>query len=202
MSDPPQPAPDLKARALVRARSSDAMTRYAQGELGALAELYAVLAPSLQRYFLRTTRSRPLTEDLLQQTFMNVHAARGTFREGADAIAWVFAIGHRLLVDEARRSRRSVQAGAAVDGDSRSDEETTPESVTSSHELARRLDAELARLPEANRIAFELVRLEGLTMAEAAERLSTTPNAVKLRAHRADEALREVALDDEDEKPR
>ena len=44
-------------------------------------------------------------------------------------------------------------------------------------------------------MAFELVKQEGLSMAEAAAVLGTTVSAVKLRAHRAYEALRRVLGD-------
>ena len=56
--------------------------------------------------------------------------------------------------------------------------------------LARALEAELERLPESHRAAFELIKNEGLSIREAAEVLGATPTAVKLRAHRAYAALR------------
>jgi RNA polymerase sigma-70 factor (ECF subfamily) len=56
--------------------------------------------------------------------------------------------------------------------------------------LARALEAELERLPESHRAAFELLKGEGLSIREAAEVLGATPTAVKLRAHRAYGALR------------
>jgi len=55
---------------------------------------------------------------------------------------------------------------------------------------ADRMDRELARMPEAHRVAFELVQRDGLSMAETAQVLGTTENAVKLRAFRTYEALR------------
>lgn len=58
-------------------------------------------------------------------------------------------------------------------------------------ETSRRLQSELDRMPESQRVAFELVKLEGLSLAQAAEVLGTTVLAVKLRTHRAYEALRE-----------
>jgi len=48
----------------------------------------------------------------------------------------------------------------------------------------------LAKLPQSQRQAFELIKNEGLSVAEAAQVLGTTVAAVKLRAHRAYEALR------------
>jgi RNA polymerase sigma-70 factor (ECF subfamily) len=57
-------------------------------------------------------------------------------------------------------------------------------------QLALAVERELARLPEAQRAAFELVKEEGLSMAEAAKVLGTSVGAVKLRAHRTYELLR------------
>ncbi len=61
--------------------------------------------------------------------------------------------------------------------------------------LGRRIMEELERVPEQHREAFTLVQIEGLSMAEAAEVLGTTVAAVKLRAHRAYEALRSALGD-------
>jgi RNA polymerase sigma-70 factor (ECF subfamily) len=58
------------------------------------------------------------------------------------------------------------------------------------------MSEELSRVSETDRTAFELVKCDGLSMAEAAEVLGTTANAVKLRAFRTAEALR-ATLGDE-----
>ena len=50
----------------------------------------------------------------------------------------------------------------------------------------------LETLPDAQRQAVVLLKLEGLSVAEAAERIGITPGAVKLRAHRGYRALRDV----------
>jgi RNA polymerase sigma-70 factor (ECF subfamily) len=57
-------------------------------------------------------------------------------------------------------------------------------------ELVRSFLRALARLPETQRTAFELLKQEGLSIAEAAQVLGVTTTAVKLRAHRAYVALR------------
>jgi RNA polymerase sigma-70 factor (ECF subfamily) len=64
--------------------------------------------------------------------------------------------------------------------------------VAIAKEVASRLAEELARLPENQRVAFELIKQDGLSVAEAAQVLGTTVPAVKLRAHRAYEAMRAV----------
>ncbi len=64
-----------------------------------------------------------------------------------------------------------------------------------SRQLALSVERVLARLPAPNREAFELVKQEGLSHAEAAEVLGTTVSAVKLRAHRTYQALRSALGD-------
>ena len=59
-----------------------------------------------------------------------------------------------------------------------------------SGEIAERVRRVLETLPENQRVAFQLIKEEELTIAEAAAVLGTTESAVKLRAHRAYQVLR------------
>jgi RNA polymerase sigma-70 factor (ECF subfamily) len=178
--------------------ASAAMDRYACGEDAAFAELYDLLAPRLSAFFLRRTRSVSHAEDLLQQTFLQMHSARRHFGTGADVTPWAYAIARRLFIDAFRKRGREA---LSVDGETDEESEGTspdasPEAAVGRRQLAKQVERELARLPEAHRVAFELVQCDGLTMAEAADALGTTVAAVKLRAHRTYLALR-AALGDE-----
>jgi RNA polymerase sigma-70 factor (ECF subfamily) len=157
-----------------------AMDRYARGEDPAFAELYDGLAPRLQSFLLRHTRDRARAEDVVQQTMLQIHRARGRFIPGAQVVPWAFAIARRLLIDMHRRGGREVLAPTS--------DETLTQVIAK--ETAQRLSEELARLPENQRVAFELIKQDGLSVAEAAQVLGTTVAAVKLRAHRAYEAMR------------
>jgi RNA polymerase sigma-70 factor (ECF subfamily) len=181
--------------------ASAAMDRYACGEDAAFSELYDLLAPRLASFLMRRTRDEAKTDDLVQQTFLQMHCARRHFARGASVTAWAYAIARRLLIDTFRKSGRETLADTRADGDDE-DERTCapagemPDRVAANNRLARRLEQELARVPRTNREAFELVHREGLTAAEAAEALGTTAMAVRLRVHRAYEALR-AALGDQ-----
>ncbi len=170
------------------------MERYATGDEPAVGELYDLLEPKLTSFLLRQTHNRAVTDDLVQQTFLNIHCARSRFQPGSDVLPWAFAIARRLLIDEARRNKRLVLEGGKGDGAEERDPPSreTPELGAQSHELAESLNRELARMPESQRTAFELIRHDGLSVAEAAEVLGTSVNAVKLRVHRAYEAMRTV----------
>ena len=76
--------------------ASAAMDRYARGEDAAFGELYDLLAPKLLGFLYRQTRDRARAEDLVQQTFLQMHCARETYTTRAqrhDAIAAAHARG-------------------------------------------------------------------------------------------------------------
>ena len=167
------------------------MQQYCDGDASAFRELYALVAPRLLGYLLKMARSRALAEDLLQQTFLKVHRARAAYVRGADPVPWLFSIAHRTFIDETRRAKRAVvtdevpevAAGLTGESDERREDRADPELVKQT------LDA-LAQLPEQQREAVVLTKLEGKSVAEAAEIAGTTTGAMKVRAHRGYEVLR------------
>ena len=70
--------------------------------------------------------------------------------------------------------------------------ETQGDEALAAREMLDLVSATLAKLSPHVREAFVLVRFEGLSMNEAAQVLGTTEAAVKVRAFRAYEALREA----------
>jgi RNA polymerase sigma-70 factor (ECF subfamily) len=195
------PAPLDEARDPERERANAAMERYARGEDRAFSELYDALAPRLHHYLLRASRDPSRADDLLQQTMLRIHHARGRFIVGAEVLPWAFAIARRLFIDSIRRRRNesrtiSLETGGheASPVDVAADQRPADE-LLDSQRLGSAIDVQLARLPESHRMAFELIQKDGLSIREAAEVLGATPGAVKLRAHRAYVALR-LALGD------
>ncbi|HEY8040807.1 MAG TPA: RNA polymerase sigma factor [Polyangiaceae bacterium] len=171
-----------------------AMDRYACGDDAAFAELYDLLEPRLTAFLLRRTRDEGRTDDLVQQTFMQMHCARRHFARGAEVMPWAFAIARRLLIDSVRkggRERELLVDDANGDALERPCGRDKPDSALAKRQLARRIEEELERMPEAHREAFDLIQGDGLSVSEAAKVLAITPTAVKLRAHRAYAALRE-----------
>jgi RNA polymerase sigma-70 factor (ECF subfamily) len=175
------------------------MDRYAGGDDSAFGELYDGLAPRIFAFLLRHTRDRARAEDVVQQTMLQIHRARGRFIPGAEVTPWAFAIARRLLVDQHRRGGAGREVLAQTeDGtfDMLVALDAPADELASAKETAARIGRELERLPENQRVAFELIKQDGLSVAEAAQVLGTTVAAVKLRAHRAYEALRAaLALD-------
>ena len=181
---------DQNARAQEASAADRAMESYADGDESAFAALYDVVAPRLQAYVRRNVRDPSLANDIVQQAFLHMHRARSTFLRGAAVLPWAYAIARRLIIDAARLR----QSAAALERIGPDDIEVTPLPGTAeavdAHELARRVQEVLARLPSSQRDAFQLVREQGLSLQEAARVLGTTTLAVRLRTHRAMRSLR------------
>ena len=143
-------------------------------------------------------RQRAVADDLLQQTFLKVHRARGAFVPGADPVPWIYSIAHRTFLDEARRSKRAVVGVATseelpeVPADLHGRSAGTADEPRHDPEVTKAALAALSDLPEQQREAVVLTKLDGKSVAEAAAIAGTTVGAMKVRAHRGYSALRKV----------
>ena len=175
-----------------------AMDRYAQGDDAAFAVVHAGLYHRLRLFLLRLCRLPVLADDLLQEVFLRMHRARGSFAPGARAVPWACAIARNVHTDHVRnahvRRTTSLEQGGAEDSASAHEIAAGPgwdaEEVSVARQTASMVEAALSRLPAAQREAFVLLRYEGMSVADAAQILGVTENAVKLRAFHAYEALR------------
>lgn len=182
---------------LAREESLDeAMNRYAQGEQPAFAILYQGLEQKLRAFLTRLTGAPAVADDLLQETFMRIHRARGSFDSGAAVVPWAYAIARNAWLDHVRAAKvRGESSRAKGNDDPISAEAPTgpdadSEQLAIARETAALVESVLSRLAPAQREAFVLLRYEGMSVDDAAAVLGSTPTAVKLRAFRAYEALR------------
>jgi RNA polymerase sigma-70 factor, ECF subfamily len=182
------------ARGAGLSRADLAMDRYADGDDGAFAEVYDEIAPRLFRFALRQLRGRAAAEDIVQETLLQIHRARDRFASGAPVLPWAYAIARRLIIDASRRSSRGALGASEAKEREREREEpsaaASPEEALHLKRSEAALQRELAHLPSAWRAAFELLKLEQLSVAVAAQVLGITEGMVKIRAHRATKALR------------
>lgn len=127
-------------------------------------------------------------DDVVQEVLLSVHSARHTYRPGRPLRPWVRAIARNASIDWVRREMRLRQRSSEVDTATLPAPEPSgdPESQPIPSSLQRALD----RLPDPQREAVVLLKVEGLSVAEAAARVGVSPGALKLRAHRGYRALR------------
>jgi RNA polymerase sigma-70 factor (ECF subfamily) len=167
-----------------------AMDRYANGDDAAFAAVYDALAPRVLGFVRRRVSDEGSVEELVQQTFLQMHLARERYVTGLDVVPWALAIARRLLIDAHRRARHDY---VGDDIDRLACEDALQDETLEHRRTAQALRRTLRELPPKQREAFELVKGEGLSLASAASVLGTTETAVKLRVHRAVDALRRLA---------
>jgi RNA polymerase sigma-70 factor (ECF subfamily) len=162
-----------------------AMTR---GDEEALAALYDRHAGWLTIRMTRRCAMPDVVDHAVQDTFLALWRAPGTYRGSGDVAAFIWGIGIRRLIDAIRREsspRRRLPWRAAE-----------PEVVVSAEDQVLvgiehgRLGQALAGLSPELRGAIEATVLDGLTCAEAAVLLGVAEGTVKSRCHRARLALR------------
>jgi RNA polymerase sigma-70 factor (ECF subfamily) len=176
--------------------ADEAMSQYAQGDAGAFEIVYEVVAPRIEGYVRRKVRDSARVEDVVQQTFENMHKARGTFTPGSDVLNWAFAIARNLVSDIGRKAGRETVSDLTAENDTMG--VALAAAVAGGEELllARETGVLLVRryegLTKLQQEVFELVKLEGLSYQQAAATLGITVPAVRMYAHRAYVSLREA----------
>jgi len=127
-------------------------------------------------------------EDLVQETLLAVHNQRHTYDPGQPLTAWIHAIARYKLVDLLRR-----RAGREVLNDPLDDElEVFAVSDHDAADARRDLGKLLEKLPDRQRLPIVHMKLEGLSVAEAARVTGMSEAAVKVGVHRGLKALAEL----------
>jgi RNA polymerase sigma factor (sigma-70 family) len=161
------------------------MLRYRDtGDEAAFAALFQRYAARMHGLFRRFGAGDADASDLVQRTFLQVHRARNDFTPGL-VRPWIYAIALNVRREEGRRRgrRREVAVDEAdVPG-------VAPDVSSPSDRLMQRA---LMQLSEGQREVIVLHWVEELSFPEIAELLGTSVSAVKVRAHRAYEALRNL----------
>jgi RNA polymerase sigma-70 factor (ECF subfamily) len=152
------------------------------GDEAAYREALSRIAVRLRRYFARRLFALPDdVEDLVQETLLALHQHRGTYDGKAPVTAWVHAIARHKLVDLFRRRGRHEALNDSLD---ELDEALHPTADVDERPARRDLALLLESLPAAQRLAIVLTKIEGLSVAEAAQRGGVSVSALKVQVHR------------------
>lgn len=153
------------------------------GDSAAYRTLLDRLSKLLRSYYRaklsRIGREATEAEDVMQDVLMALHTRRHTYDPKQLFMPWVYAIARYKLIDHLRRTR-ALLADVPLDvaGELAAQEEHA--GVESRHDLSLLLRG----LPEKMRYAIQCVKLDGLSVAEAATRCGMSESAVKVNVHR------------------
>ena len=158
------------------------------GDEAAYREALSIIAKRLRGFFARRLVAWPDdVEDLVQETLLALHLQRGTYDSAVPVGAWVFAIARHKLVDLWRRRGRREALHDPLDEMSEDAHPAAPEEQPARRDLMLLLES----LPQAQRQAIELMKIEGLTAAEASTRCGVSVAALKVQVHRG---LKKLAM--------
>lgn len=165
------------------------MIRIAQGDGGSFEELYRLWSRRVMSYAYKALRDLHEAQDVVQETFLQIYRAAPAYRAEGKFAAFAFRIAANQI---RQRFRTSRPVGTLADAEDDSSQRT-PEALTYAPEdgLLDKIDIDmaLASLPERQRDAL-VMAAEGLSYAEAAERMEITPAAFAQLVLRARRALR------------
>ena len=158
-----------------------------EGDSRSYSQLLERIGSHLRSFFKRRLSSRPFeVEDLVQETLLAIHQKRHTYLSNQPLTAWIFAIARYKFIDSVRAY--SVR-DALNDNLDDFEQDLWSEQDKNDQEARRDIAKLLTHLPANQRNAILQVKLNGLSIAEAAQALDQSESAVKVHIHRGIKTL-------------
>ena len=163
-----------------------------QGDRQAYGRLVARHQDGIFVFLWRMGLRRAVVEELAQEAFVRAWTHLGDFQPARSAFStWLFAIARNLALNELGRAGHRLEIASDEDvAEAACDD--TPAAALERKRSRARLHAALGRLAPAQRSVLALSYLSELSMAEVAAIEGIGVGAVKVRLHRAREALRHI----------
>jgi RNA polymerase sigma-70 factor (ECF subfamily) len=176
------------------------MLRVKRGDRQAFVALVEKYKQPVFNLVARILRDETEAEDVAQNVFIQVHRSAARYKPSAKFSTWLFTIARNLCLNEIRRRSRhpadSIDAPPAGGDDSaaRQFEDvtiSTPDAAALQRELAGKIEAALAALPENQRTAVILFQQQEMSYDEIARVIGCSLSSVKSLIFRARETLKE-----------
>jgi RNA polymerase sigma-70 factor (ECF subfamily) len=168
------------------------MASYQAGDLAAFDALYARLASPIRRFLLSLAHDETWVDDLVQETFLQIHRSRRTYNASFPVQPWAFAIAHHVFLMGRRVRRRKHDFDVAPVDDQALAAVRSCEDALAARD---RVTKALGGLSPGNRRALWLHHVEGWSFADVARKLGIREAAAKLRASRGMSVLRRTLSD-------
>lgn len=165
------------------------------GELVAFDQLFLKHGPAAVAFATHMVGSRARAEEIAQEVFLQVYRNRASYEPKAKFVTWLYRMVTNACVSEVRRSEHRHRAQPVLPADGSEPDAFEIATASTEDDVAerdgiRRIRGALDALPEQQRAALLLARVEGFSYDEVAESLSTSVAAVKSLIHRATTNMR------------
>lgn len=161
----------------------------ADGDASCLGTLFERHHRDVYRFCLQMTRSKTMSEDLVQEVFLRVLKRATTFRGDGSCKAWIFNIARNVTFDMLRKEPEAAPTLGADDTDERFIDRRSSEQAAAGAQNLQLVERALAEIPATAREVIWLGRFVFEDYEELARALGCTASAARVRMHRAMEAL-------------
>jgi RNA polymerase sigma-70 factor (ECF subfamily) len=181
---------DTEARAL---DWSILMAHAQAGEQDPYRRLLEEVAPFVRSIAAKHHRDTRDIEDCVQDVLLTVHAIRHTYDPKRPFGPWLVAIANRRITDRLRRRGRlaSHETPLGEEHETFSDPAANHQETTAT---ARTLEQAIERLPQRQREAIRLLKLQQMSLKEASAASGMSITALKVATHRAMKRLRDIIM--------
>lgn len=173
----------------LKQHSSKLMKKVQDGDQKAYAELLNLVGGKILGIIRRRIKNQSTVEELYQTVLMTIHRARHTYDPNRPFEPWLYSITRNTVFDHLRKNRRKIELETLV-----GEHFAIEAEPDSSAEEQKILKTALNSLPQAQRQAVQLIKLQGLSIQDAAKKVGVTESAMKVRAHRGYQGLKKFLL--------
>jgi RNA polymerase sigma-70 factor (ECF subfamily) len=178
---------------------SQLMMRAQDGDRQAYRTLLEDLAPYVRSIAGRCFKQPSDVEDAVQDVLLTVHMVRHAYDPSRPFGPWLLAIANRRIIDRLRRETRQKAREIELSPE----HETFSEHATNLDEVISdeaALSEAIQRLPPDQRQAIKMLKLNEMSLKEAATASGRSIAALKVATHRAVKSLRKM-LKQKSERP-
>jgi RNA polymerase sigma-70 factor, ECF subfamily len=171
--------------------NADFVNKLKAGEKSAFNELVGLYSDKVINTCYRFLLDEKDAEDISQEVFIEVFQSIKLFRGDSNLSTWIYRIAVTKSLDEIKkkkRIKRIASIGRILDLDDVADwigGGQMPDKSIIENEKMREIKQALSKLPDNQRVAFTLSKIEGYSNAEIAEIMNTTIEAVESLIYRA-----------------
>lgn len=196
-----EPLNDLDVKLMIRVQA---------GDRGAFRQLFERYFPSVVRYIAMMVRDPIRAEELAQEVFLNLYRVRTSYEPRTRFRTFLFRIATNAAISEQRaraRERRALQAlsehraiaqpSLSAGNDGAGVRQNSAEEALLQSETLSTLYRALDELPERQKAALLLARMEGMSYRQVAKALGVSVPAVKSLVHRATLWIRKRCKEDQ-----
>lgn len=160
------------------------------GDQEAFTQLVRHLQPTVFRWALTFARDTDDADELMQDTFVQIHRKLDQFRGDSSLEGWVYGITRSIALQRTRKARRRNLLSAASLPGTESVYNTDPGARVDRQRIADYIRHFFLELPPRQREVFDLVDLQGFNPAEVANLIGAKAATVRVNLFKARSAIR------------